>query len=111
MKKSTMKSLVAYLTNVNDLPQEILDAKCELEAELSKGEEKAAANRELYAAAKAVVMGKLGNKPMTVAELWEAVKDEMPEGMTKSKVQYALREYWANDVVKTEGKVNEYRKA
>jgi hypothetical protein len=39
------------------------------------------------------------------------VKDTVPEGMSKSKVQYALRELWAAEVVKIEGKVNEYKRA
>lgn len=109
MKKNTMKSLVAYLngetiTNLDEI-------RAELQAELDKGEAKAQANRDLYAAAHDVVMTTLSDKPMTVAELWEAMKDNAPEGMTKSKVQYALRELWASEVVKIEGKVNEYRKA
>ena len=65
----------------------------------------------MYAAAHDVVIGALSNKPVTLAELWETVKDTVPEGMTKSKVQYALRELWAAEVIKIEGKVNEYKRA
>ena len=110
MTKNMMKSLVAYLngetvTNIDEI-------KANLEAELAKGEAKAQANRDLYAAAHDVVMATLSKTvPMTVAELWEAMKDRAPEGMTKSKVQYALRELWAAEVVKIEGKVNEYKRA
>ena len=109
MTKNMMKSLVAYLngetvTNIDEI-------KASLEAELAKGEAKAQANSDLYAAAHDVVIGALTDKPVTLAELWEVVKDTVPEGMSKSKVQYALRELWATEVVKIEGKVNEYKRA
>ena len=104
-----MKSLVAYLNG--ETVTNIAEIKASLEAELAKGEAKAQANRELYAAAHDVVIGALTDKPVTLAELWEAVKDAVPEGMSKSKVQYALRELWAAEVVKIEGKVNEYKRA
>lgn len=109
MTKNMMKSLVAYLNG--ETVTNIAEIKASLEAELAKGEAKAQANRELYATAHDVVIGALTDKPVTLAELWEAVKDTVPEGMSKSKVQYALRELWATEVVKIEGKVNEYRKA
>ena len=109
MTKNMMKSLVAYLNG--ETVTNIAEIKANLEAELAKGEAKAQANRELYATAHDVVIGALTDKPMTLAELWEAVKGTVPEGMSKSKVQYALRELWASEVVKIEGKVNEYRKA
>ena len=91
-----MKSLVAYLngetvTNLDEI-------KAELEAELARGEEKANANRELYAAAHDAVIGALTDKPQTVKELYEAIK--LPCGMTPSKVQYGLTNYWAAEVNK-----------
>ena len=109
MTKNMMKSLVAYLNG--ETVTNIAEIKANLEAEIAKGEAKAQANRELYATAHDVVIGALTDKPVTLAELWEAVKDTVPEGMSKSKVQYALRELWATEVIKIEGKVNEYRKA
>ena len=107
MKKNTMTAIANYIKNVPELAAEY----AELKAELDKNAEKAQANRDLYAAAHDVVMATLSDKPMTMAELWEAMKDNAPEGMTKSKVQYGLRELWAAEVVKIEGKVNEYKRA
>ena len=107
MKKNTMTAIANYIKNVPELAAEY----AELQAELDKNAEKAQANRELYATAHDMVIGALTDKPVTLAELWETVKDTVPEGMSKSKVQYALRELWASEVVKIEGKVNEYRKA
>lgn len=111
MKKNSMETLVAYFSMQHELPINVADAVEEMKAELAKNAEKAQANRDLYAAAHDVVVATLSDKPMTMAELWEAVKDNVPEGMTKSKVQYALRELWAAEVVKIEGKVNEYKRA
>lgn len=102
-----MTTIANYIKNVPELAAEY----AELQAELDKNAEKAQANRNLYAAAHDVVIGALTDKPVTLAELWEAVKDTVPEGMSKSKVQYALRELWAAEVVKIEGKVNEYKRA
>ena len=107
MKKNTLVAIANYLKNVPELAAEY----AEVQAELDKNAEKAQANRELYAAAREVVIGALTDKPVTLAELWKAVKDAVPEGLTKSKVQYALRELWAADVVKIEVKVNEYKRA
>lgn len=100
---NTILSLIATI----DTP-EAEAVRSELKAELSKGAEKAQANRELYEQAKEIVLSELGDTPVTVAELYEAVEDKLPEGFTKAKVQYALGHYWDKDVVKHEGKVNSY---
>ena len=108
MKKSTMMSLVSYLNGATiDNLDEI---KAELEAELNKGAEKAAKNRELYDAAKEVVFEgfRVIGSPTTIAELYEEIKDELPEGFGKSKVQYAVTRLWSDEITKVEGKVNAY---
>ena len=111
MKKSTMETLRNYL-NANNIP-ELAAVKDEINAEFEKNAAKAEANRELYAEAREVVMRVLSDVPLTVAEIWEKVEDQMPEGFTKGKVQYALRETWAADVVKVEAAKgpNSYRRA
>lgn len=109
MKKNTMNTILSLIANI-DTP-EAEEVRSELKAELNKGAEKAQANRELYERAREVVLSELGETPVTVAELYEAVKDSLPEGFTKAKVQYALGHYWETDVVKHEGKVNSYTRA
>ena len=109
MKKATMEALVRYLngesvTNIDEIKEE-------LETELRKNAEKAATNRKAYDAARGIFKAALTNKGQTIADIWEKTKTEMQAiGMTKSKIQFAVREYWAEDVIKDEGKVNEYRK-
>ena len=107
MKKVSLQSLVSFIDSI-DAPQEILDIREEIVNELAKGEAKAQANRDLYAEAKSVVLGALSDTPVTIGELYEEVKDELPEGFSKGKVQYALTRLWADEVVKIEGKVNTY---
>lgn len=109
MKKTTMQTIVDYI--VTNGIEELYPVRDELWAELSKGAEKAEANRKLYEAAKEIVLSELGETPVTVAELYEAIESKLPEGFTKAKVQYALGHYWESEVVKHEGKVNSYSRA
>lgn len=106
MKKNTMNTILSLIATI-DTP-EAEEVRAELTAELNKGAEKAEANRKLYEQAKEIVLSELGDTPVTVAELYEAVEDKLPEGFTKAKVQYALGHYWEAEVVKHEGKVNSY---
>lgn len=109
MKKNTMMTIANYIKNVPELANEY----AELAAELNKNEEKAQANRNLYASAHDVVMAHLSDTPMTVAELVTACGDELPEGMSKGKIQYALLNYWNSEVVKIENAkgANQYKRA
>ena len=93
-----MTTIAAYIKNVPELANEY----AELQAELDKNAAKAQANRDLYATAHDVVMAHLTDTPVTVAELFAACEDELPEGFSKSKIQYAVRELWGAEVVKHE---------
>ena len=112
MKKGSLQSLVNFFdtTVTVDVPQHIKDICDEMRAELAKGEEKAQANRDLYASAHDVVMNglRVAGKPVTIGELYDEIADELPDGFSKGKVQYAITRLWADEVVKTEGKVNTY---
>ena len=108
MKKSTMIALVSYLNGAT--VDNLDEIKAELEAELNRNAEKAAANRELYESAKSVIFEgfRVAGTPVTIAELYEEIKDELPQGFSKSKVQYAVTRLWSDEIVKTEGKTNTY---
>lgn len=108
MRKVSLQSLVNYLT-ANPIA-ELEEIKGEAIAELAKGAEKAQANRDLYEQAREVVMEglRIAGKPVTIGELYESIEGELPEGMTKGKVQYAITRLWADEIVRTEGKVNSY---
>lgn len=106
MKKATLNAIYETLKTM-DYDPEILS---EIETELNKGAEKAQANRELYASAHDVVIEALrsATAPVTMSELYEAVENDLPDGMTKGKVQYAVTRLWVDEIAKTEGKVNAY---
>jgi len=107
MRKVSLQSLVSFIDSI-DAPQEIKDVRDEIVAELNKGAEKAQANRDLYAQAHDVVMSALSATPVTIGELYEEIADALPDGFSKGKMQYAITRLWADEVVKTEGKVNTY---
>lgn len=105
---NTLLSLTTDETIVAELTAELEKAK---KAAAKKAEVTAAKEAE-YAAAHDVVMGVLADAvaPITLAELYEACGEELT--ISKSKLAYALRVYWADEVEKAEGKVNTYaRKA
>lgn len=110
MKKSTMQTLVAFLAAQNSLPADVAVAADEIKAELNRNAEKAAANRNLYESAKPIVFEgfRVAGTPVTIAELYEEIKGELPQGFSKSKVQYAVTRLWSDEIIKTEGKTNTY---
>ena len=106
MKKASLSAVYSALKSI-DFDSEIL---AEIEKELTKGEEQKAKNAALYDSFKGIVMNALSmaENPVTIAELWDSIASEVPEGVTKSKVQYAVTRLWVDEIVKTEGKVNTY---
>ena len=108
MKKATFEAIKSALTYFGYDDEEVL---AELDKEINKGAEAKAKNAEAYDAIHDIVIGALTSAPATVAEIWEAIEDEVPEGVTKGKVQYALTHLWGDEIVKVEGKPNGYRRA
>lgn len=102
MKKNTMNTILSLIANI-DTP-EAQEVREELTAELAKGKAKADANRAVYAEIHDAVMQALATatNPVTAQEL------ETETGYAKGKIVYGLRNYWADEVDKTEGKVNTY---
>ncbi len=108
MKKATFEAIKTALTTFGFADEEIL---AELDKEINKGAEAKTKNAEAYESIHDIVMRALTSAPATVAEIWDAIEDEVPEGITKGKVQYALTHLWGDEIVKVDGKPNGYRKA
>ena len=108
MKKNSLVTIKTALTNFGFDNAEIMD---ELTAEINRGEEQKAKNAAVYASFHDVVMKTLSDTPVTLAELWESIENEVPEGVTKGKVQYAITRLWKDEVVKVDGNPNGYKKA
>ena len=107
MKKASLSAVYSALKGI-DFDSEIL---AEIEKELNKGMEQKAKNAEAYESIHDLVVGNLSSVPVTCSELFDSIKDELPEGMTKGKVQHALTHLWQDEIVKIEGKPNTYRRA
>lgn len=107
MKKTSYETIYAFLTASNFDNAEVM---ADLEKEINRGAEAKARKANEYEEAKAVVFAtlRLAGKPVTVAEIFEDCESNLPEGFTKARVQYGLTHQWADEVVKTEGKVNTY---
>ena len=104
-------SLVAIKNALVGFGFEDVDILAELDKEITKGDAQKAKNAEAYESIHDLVIGTLTSAPATVSEIWEAIEDEVPEGITKGKVQYALTHLWQDEIVKVEGKPNGYRRA
>ena len=108
MKKTTLETIRTALTELGYTNENVL---AELDAELNKGAAEKAARAAGYEAIHDLVVGSLTDAPITCTELFESIEEELPEGMTRSKVQYALTHLWQNEIVKIAGKPNTYRRA
>jgi hypothetical protein len=107
MKKASLVAIHSALVST-DFDPEILS---ELEKEINKGAEAKAKNAEAYESIHDLVVGALSAVPVTFAELFGSIESDLPMGMTKGKVQYALTHLWGDEIVKIEGKPNTYRRA
>ena len=109
MKKNVFEMVVALVNG-----REVADMNTlreEINAEWNKMVGKAQEKASVYDAAKPVVLNALRNatSPMTVKEIYEACESDLPADFSTNKINYALREYWADEVVKdSSGKVNTY---
>ena len=108
MRKNTMEKLVAYLNSVDSTDPEFLSMRDEIVGSFAKDAEKARENRELYDSAHDVVINFLKERgtPVTLADIMEGA--ELPEGFTRGKLSYALRNYWNDITTNPNGRVNTY---
>ena len=107
MKKATFEAIKTALTAFGYADEDVL---AELDKEINKGAEAKAKNAEAYESIHDLVVGTLTSAPATCTEIYEAIEDELPEGMTKGKVQYALTHLWQDEIVIVAGKPNSYRR-
>ena len=109
MKKSTLAYIAATLSTIDfENKANVID---EINAELNRGMEKRQAKIAEYAENRAAILGGLSDTPVTVAELYETIKPELTEGFTRAKLQYALVNFYKDEVVKIGGSPNTYKKA
>lgn len=109
MKKDTLTRIYSTLKDIDFTNKDEILA--ELTKEINRGADTKAKNLEAYESFHDILVGALSDSPATCGEIYEAIEKELPDGVTKGKVQYALTHLWQDEIVKIEGKPNTYRKA
>lgn len=112
MKNSTRSTIYNILTGKAPVSEEEkLAVIREIEDEMAKeANAKATKNSEYETAWELIHEVLVSTKsPLTIAEIYEEVKENLPADFAKGKVQYGMTHQWAEEVVKIEGKPNTYR--
>lgn len=106
MKKSTMEALYTVINKGAAVTDEL---RAEFNAEYERTTAKSRANAAMYDEARDFLMNTPDwDRPMTAAELAETFAADLPDGFSKSKVQYALLHYWVDSVERHDNGKNAY---
>ena len=109
MKKLSLVAIKNALVGFGYNDAEILQ---EIETEINKDNARKEANASKYDSIKRIVMDALPTvETATIAEIWDSIEKQVPAGITKGNVQYALTKLWQDEIVKVEGKPNGYKRA
>lgn len=99
MKKNTITALYNYFVK-NDDTIDLSAVVEDIRAEYEKSAAKVNAKMDAYEQAKPIVFAAIADTALTVKDIFTACEDELPEGFTSHKIQYALLHYWMNEVDK-----------
>ena len=105
MKKNTLTALYTYFVK-SDTSIDMSTVVEDIRAEYERTAAKAQANKDIYDAAHDVLIAALTGTPQTSKEIFEA--NEWPEDFTQSKLNYALRAMWADEVNKIDNGKSAY---
>ena len=108
MKKDTLTRIYNTLKDINFINKD--EVMAELDKELARSEEAKMKNMKVYESFHDILISNLSDTPATCGEIYDAIAEDLPEGVTKGKVQYALTHLWEDEIVKIEGKPNAYRR-
>ena len=108
MKKATLEAIRDALVNYGmDTETNMMK---ELDAELNKGAEEKAARNAAYESIHELIVDNLSDQPVTCSDLYAEIEGDLPEGITRGKVQYALNNLWQDEIEKIPGKPNAYKR-
>ena len=99
MKKNTIVALYNYFVNSDDTV-DLSTVVEDIRAEFEKSAEKVNAKMIAYERAKPIVLSAITGVALTVKDIFTTCENDLPEGFTASKIQYALLHYWTDEVVK-----------
>ena len=99
MKKATLSTVYAILTNSVVADEARADALADVAAELKLADERKQAKMLVYEQAHDVVMDALRDYgPITVKELFTQIEKDVPDGFTVNHLQYGLNRLWQDEV-------------
>ena len=104
-----MNAIANVLSTIDFENKDVILA--ELNAEINRGTDAKMQKWAEYDAVKPIVLDALSDTPVTIAELYDAVRDVLPEGFSKGKIQYAVTRLWSDEITKIEGNPNTYARA
>ena len=99
MKKNTITALYNYFVK-NDDTIDLSAVVEDIRAEYEKSAAKASAKMDAYEQAKPFVLSAIADTALTVKDIFAACEDNLPDGFTANKIQYALLHYWNDEVDK-----------
>lgn len=109
MKKSTLEAIRNYLNGDDTVDLTIV--REEVNNEWERLNAKRVANATMYDEAHEVFCSIMsGKRPMTVKDIFTLGADEWPSDFTSSKLGYAIRNYWKDEIVAVDNgrSANEY---
>lgn len=109
MKNSTINTIANILSTIDFEGKDAIMS--ELNATLNRNADARAAKRAEYDAVKDVILGALSDTPVTISELYDVIKADLPENFTRGRVQYAIVEVFKDEVEKISGSPNTYKRA
>ena len=99
MKKNTITALYNYFVK-NDDTIDLSAVVEDIRTEYEKSAAKVNAKMDAYEQAKPIVLSAIADAPLTVKDIFAVCEDELPDGFSASKIQYALLHYWNDEVDK-----------
>ncbi len=110
MKKATLETVVSALNEIPGFEDGYPGVLDELRAELNKGAEEKAARNAAYESIHELIVDNLSDQPVTCSDLYAEIEGDLPEGITRGKIQYALNNLWQDEIEKIPGKPNTYKR-
>ena len=109
MTNASLNTIYTVLSSVDFENKETVLA--EVYKDLHRNDEIKAKKAESYEALHDIIVGALDNTPITCSELFESIKDKLPNDAKRGNVQYALTHLWLDEIKKIPGKPNTYCRA
>lgn len=109
MKKITLNAIADVLSAIEFENKEGI--MTEIAMELNRDAEEKANRAAEYESVREIVFDVLSDTPVTIAELFENVRESLPSGFTKGKLQYAVTRLWKDAIVRHDGSPATYTRA